>query len=703
MHIISGKMKSIPVESIRNIGIMAHIDAGKTTTTERILYYTGVTYKVGEVHEGTAVMDYMEQEQERGITITSAATACMWKDHRVNIIDTPGHVDFTAEVERALRVLDGAVIVLCGVGGVEPQTEKVWNQAAKYKIPVVAYINKMDRNGADHHDVVEQIESKLGAKPMLLQLPLGLEDEFAGVVDLIEMKAYRYSGELIGAEYEVEDIPADMLEEAQLYRDALVEQVADENLEVMELFLEKKDIPSELLHEAVREMTLELKCLPVVVGSSFKNKGVQNLLDAVIAYLPSPKDKPEAEGVNPHNGQTEVRRLADDEPFSALVFKILTDPHVGQLIFFRVYSGSINSGDSVFNSSNGKKVRVSKLLKMHADKREEVKTVSSGDIAATLGLAGVSTGDTICDPAKRIVLENIVFPDPVISSTIEPKKTSDHDKLEDVLRKLGAEDPTFKTYVDKNTGQKIISGMGELHLEILQDRILREFRVETKIGKPRVAYHETARAAAVASETYEVQAGGKQQYAGVKLRVEPLDGDEKFIFVNSADNTLLTKEFLGAIETGVKESLEAGQIAGYPVTNVKVTLLSADVNEDVSTDLAFKVAATIAFNKAFREANPVLMEPVMKIEITVQDEYLGEVIGDLKAREGKVNDMDNRNNIHVLSGTVPMSRMFGYATVIRTLTQGRAGYSLEFHDYVEMNDKKMQDVLQNQLGIYTAN
>jgi elongation factor G len=688
---------------IRNIGFMAHIDAGKTTTTERILYYTGVTYKMGEVHEGTAVMDWMDQEQERGITITAAATTCFWKDYRINIIDTPGHVDFTAEVERSLRVLDGAILVLCGVGGVEPQTEKVWYQSAKYNIPRILYINKMDRIGADYSDVVNQIEEKLAARTLLLQLPLGVEENFSGVIDLISMKAYRFTEDVEDFGYEIIDIPEMYLEEAEIHREHLLEKISEMDLEIMEMVLEKKEVREELIKAAVRRICIEQSGFPVVMGSSFKRKGVQNLLDTIVNYLPSPADMGGVKGIHPKTGKETSRKLSDDEPFSALIFKIMSDPYVGQLIYFRVYSGVAKVGSTVYNSAKGERSRLQRLLKIHANKREEVKEVRAGDIAATVGVSGATTGDTLCDERFPILLAAITFPEPVVNATIEPKLTSDHGKLDEVLAKLMSEDPTFKVHTDPNTGQTIISGMGELHLEVLRERIRREFTLNTKMGKPRVAYHETIRVPALGEEEYIKQAAGKNQYGHVKLETAPLPGRERFKFNTKIKTSAVPREFVEAIETGVKESMEVGVLAGFPVINVKVTLLAASYHEEDSTELAYKIAAASAFKKAFREAKPILLEPIMNIEIVVQDEYLGEVIGDFNAREGKVTKMDVKNNLHIVDGLVPLSTMFGYATALRTLTQGRANYSMEFEDYVEMSEKKMQDVLNNQLGIYTFN
>ncbi len=696
-------MKSVAVDRIRNIGLMAHIDAGKTTTTERILYYTGVTYKIGEVDDGTAVMDWMEQEQERGITITSAATTCFWNEHRINIIDTPGHVDFTAEVERSLRVLDGAIIVLCGVGGVEPQTEKVWYQTDKYRIPRIAYVNKMDRVGSDFADVVAQIESKFQVVALPLQLPLGCEESFAGVIDLASLKAYRYHEDLPGARPATEEIPDASRDEALLHREHLVERLAELDNEVMELFLEKKDVPEAVLKKAVRAATIGLKAVPVLLGSSFRNKGVQNLLDAVVDYLPSPADKADVAGSDPRSGRAQTRKLSDAEPLSALVFKIMTDPYVGQLVYFRVYSGVVKVGATVLNSRRGQKLRVAKLLKMHANKREEVESVHSGDIAATVGLKDVATGDTLCDERHPILLDAIQFPEPVVQATIEPRLTSEHQKLDEVLAKLVSEDPTLKSYVDAHTGQAILSGMGELHLEVIQERIKREFKIQTKLGKPRVAYYETVRQAARGEEKYVKQSGGKGQYGHVVLEVRPYDGDGKFRFLSTVKPGVIPKEFLPAIEQGVREAMDIGVIAGFPITHVEVELVDGSCDEEDATELAYKIAASLAFKAAFRKGSPIMLEPVMKIEIAVQDEYLGEVMADLSAREGRVTHMDLKNGLHVIDGQVPLALMFGYAKALRTLTQGRGNYSLEFLKYSEMSEEKMKDVLKTQLGIYTTN
>lgn len=696
-------MREIPVERIRNIGLMAHIDAGKTTTTERILFYTGVTYKIGEVDEGTAVMDWMDQEQERGITITSAATTCYWKDHRINIIDTPGHVDFTAEVERALRVLDGMILVLCGVGGVEPQTEKVWYQASKYKIPLLAYVNKMDRLGSDFFDVVSQIESKFHVKTVPMQIPLGKEEAFSGVIDLVEMKAYRYNGELPGTDFTVMDIPEGHRDEAEFHRERMIERLADFNMELMECFLEKREVSEDLIRATVREATISLGILPVFLGSSFKNKGIQNLLDAVNAYLPSPLDKGDVFGKHPQSGEVIKRRLSDQEPMSATVFKISSDPFVGQLVYFRVYSGSIKSSSYIYNSSKQTRIRILKLLKMHSNKREEVPEVFSGDIAATVGLKDVTTGDTFCDERHPVIMDSIQFPDPVVSATIEPKFSSDHQKLDEVLGKLTLEDPTLKTYMDRNTGQKILSGMGELHLEVIQERIRREFNIPSKMGKPRVAYKETIRQRSIGDEKYVRQVAGKNQFGHVKLEINPYPGNEKMKFNIKVSEKDIPREYYPFIEMGVAEAMDIGILAGYPVTNIEVNLIGGTYHESDSHEIAYKVATVNAFTQAFRKGNPILLEPYMKVEITVQDEYLGQVIDDLNSRNGKISNMSVKANMHVIGGVVPLSAMFGYAKAIRTLTQGRANYSLEFSHYNEMSEEKMNQVLKTQLGIYAIN
>lgn len=696
-------MNKISVEKIRNMGFMAHIDAGKTTTTERILYYTGITYKMGEVHDGTAEMDWMDQEQERGITITSAATTCVWNGYRINIIDTPGHVDFTAEVERSLRVLDGVVVVFCGVSGVEPQSEKVWRQADKYRIPKIAYINKMDRLGSDYSETVLQIEDKFNVDALLIQLPLGKEDNFQGVIDIVTMKAHRFSDDFHVVEYETFDIPEEYRKASEEYRESLIEKLAEHDLEIMEFFLDKKEIPENLIKKVIRRLTLSLDFVPVLMGSSFKNKGVQKLLDAIVDYLPSPMDKVWVSGITPKDNRQVTRKLSDEEPFSALVFKIMNDRHAGQLIYFRVYSGILKAGSTVYNSSKKKKIRISRLLKIHSNKLQEVKEVHSGDIAATAGISEVSTGDTLCDEREQIVLDTISFPDPVVSVTIEPKLTSHHKKLNEVLQKICNEDPTVKVKADNNTGQTIVSGMGELHMEVLRERIKREFGIQTKIGKPGVAYRETIRKSCEGEEIYANQAGAKPQFAHVSLRLEPIDFDFKYKFEVDVKKNIIPKEFYKSIELGVKEAMEVGTIAGFPVINVKVIVAGGSYNEDDSSDVAFKIASSKAFRNAFVKGNPVLLEPLMNIELTVQDEYLGDVMGDFSARDGKVMNMDMKNGVHVIDGFVPLSSMFGYATALRTLSQGRADYSMEFYKYERLSEKKMEDVLKNQLGVFSYN
>jgi len=696
-------MRTIPVEKIRNIGIMAHIDAGKTTTTERILYYTGVTYKIGDVDEGTTETDWMDQEKERGITITAAATQCFWNDYRINVIDTPGHVDFTAEVERSLRVLDGAVIVLCGVAGVQPQTEKVWHQATKYHIPRIAYVNKMDRVGSDFHEVIGQMEKKFNVKTLVLQLPLGREDQFAGVIDLISRRAYRYNGDLLGSEFSEETVSGEAAEEMEVYREHLVERIAGMDLEVMEQVVEEREPSEELLLQAIRRITLEGAGVPVLMGSSFKNKGVQPLLDAIVRFLPSPLDCPPVAGVEPKSGVAALRRPVDDEPLAALVFKIMTDPYMGQLIYFRVYSGTLRLGEVVWNARLGERVRIAKLLKMHANKREEIQEVCAGDIAATVGLKGITTGDTLCDERHPIALANITFPEPVVSTTIEPKLTSEHGKLSEVLEKMTAEDPTLRVFRDTQTGQTILSGMGELHLEVIQERIRREFNLASKLGKPRVAYRETIRKPATAEEKYLRQAAGKSQYGHVVLQMLPWNGTERFRFVNKLDDGQIPGEFIPAVEAGVRESLDVGILAGYPVAGVEVLLIGGSFHEDESTESAYKVAASMACQSAFKQGEPTLMEPVMKVEITVQEEYLGAVMGDFNARGGRVTHMEVKAGLRILEGMVPMAAMFGYASALRTLSQGRANYSLEFASYEVMTTDKMENVLRTQLGIYSIN
>jgi elongation factor G len=673
--------RTVPLEKTRNIGIMAHIDAGKTTTTERILYYTGINYKLGEVHEGTATMDWMVQEQERGITITSAATTCFWRDHRVNIIDTPGHVDFTIEVERSLRVLDGAVAVFCSVGGVEPQTETVWRQADKYGVPRLAFVNKMDRLGADFFRVVKMIEDRLGARPVVLQLPIGAEDKFIGVVDLITMKASVWEEDSLGAKFHEEAIPADLKAQADEYREKLLEAAADSDETIMEKYLEGKEISEAELRKAIRHGTLALKIVPVLCGSAFRNKGVQPMLDAVVDFLPSPSDIPPVKGVDSRTSTPAERPAKDDAPFAALAFKIMTDPFVGTLTFFRVYSGAITSGASVYNSTRSKRERIGRLLKMHANKREEIKEVYAGDIAAAVGLRTATTGDTLCDENKPVVLESIDFPDPVISIAIEPKSKADQEKLGLSLQKLATEDPSFKVRTDEETGQTIISGMGELHLEIIVDRLLREFNVGANIGKPQVAYKETVRKSVEQQGRFVRQTGGRGQYGDVWIKLDPQQAGAGFEFVDAIKGGSIPREYIPAVEKGIREATENGALAGYPVVDVKVTLFDGSYHDVDSSEIAFKIAGSMAFKQAARKANPVLLEPIMSVEVVVPEDFMGDVIGDISSRRGKVLGMDTRPAAQAIDARVPLAQMFGYATDLRSMTQGRATYTMQFSHY----------------------
>jgi len=670
------------LENIRNIGIMAHIDAGKTTTTERILYYTGVTYKMGEVHEGTAVMDWMPQEQERGITITSAATTCQWKDHRVNIIDTPGHVDFTIEVERSLRVLDGAVAVFDAVAGVEPQSETVWRQADKYRVPRIAFMNKMDRVGADFGMSMASMVERLGARPVAVQMPIGAEEKFMGPVDIVEMKAVYFKDDALGAEFATEDIPEGLKAEAKLYRERLVEALADVDEGIMEKFVEGKEIPPEEIRAALRKATLRMKLTPVLCGSAFRNKGIQQLLDAVLYYLPSPLDIPPVIGKS--DGSEATRKADDAEPFSALAFKVTTDPYVGQLTYLRVYSGVLSAGSYVYNSTKDIRERVGRLLKMHANKREELKEVRAGDIAAAVGLRGTLTGDTLCDEQKPILLEAMEFPEPVISVAIEPKTKADQEKLSSALQKLAQEDPSFRVSVNEETAQTLIAGMGELHLEIIVDRLLREFKVGANVGRPEVAYKETITAASKAEGKFIRQSGGRGQYGHVILGVEPFTGEKGFEFVNKIVGGAVPREYIPAVEKGVKESMNTGVLSGYPVINIRVTLHDGSYHEVDSSEMAFKIAASMAFKDAVKKARPVLLEPVMAVEVVTPDTYMGDVIGDLSARRGKVQSITKRGAAQVIKTLVPLKDMFGYATDLRSKTQGRATYTMQFSHYEEV-------------------
>ena len=693
-----------PLRQTRNIGIMAHIDAGKTTTTERVLYYTGVSHKMGEVHDGAAVMDWMAQEQERGITITSAATTCYWQGTKINIIDTPGHVDFTIEVERSLRVLDGGVVVFCAVGGVEPQSEAVWRQADRYGVPRIAFINKMDRIGADPERCIEMMRRRLGARPVPVQIPVGREGTFRGVIDLIDMKLLRWDDESLGATMSSEEVPEDLLEEAEMAREALVEQISDLDDEVLARFLEGAEVGGEILRAALRKGTLELKVVPVLLGAAFRNKGVQPLLDAIVHYLPSPLDiapvvgyKPPARGGNDDELVEGLRAAADDAPFSALAFKIMTDPHVGQLTFFRVYSGGLTSGSVVWNAGKGKRERVTRILRMHANKREEVAEIWAGDIGAAVGLKHTVTGDTLCVESDPIVLETMNVPEPVISIVIEPKTNADQDRLATSLQKLAMEDPSFRVSTDEETGQTLISGMGELHLEIIVDRLLREFKVDARVGRPQVAYRETVTQPALGEGTFERQIGGQAQFAHVSMRFEPNERGEGYVFADES-NGQIPKPFVAAARDGAREALEAGVVAGYPLLDVVATLVGGTWREGESTELAFKIAATFAFRDAATRAAPTLLEPVMEIEIVTPDETMGDVIGDLSARRGRVVGVDSYGGIHTIRGEAPLANLFGYATDVRSATQGRATHSMRFGYYAPIPTKDAESVIQRARG-----
>ena len=685
------------LENTRNIGIMAHIDAGKTTTTERILFYTGVNYRLGETHDGTATMDWMEQEQERGITITSAATTCHWKGVRINIIDTPGHVDFTVEVERSLRVLDGSVTVLCAKGGVEPQTETVWRQADKYHVPRLVYVNKMDMMGADFYNVLKMMDERLKCNAVPIQLPIGKEDTLRGVVDLIKMKAYVFYDDL-GKDMREEEIPADMAELAKQYRDHMLESISDQDEEIMMLYLEGEEIPEKMIRTALRKATIGYKIVPVTCGSSYKNKGVQELLDAIVEYMPSPLDKKAISGVNPKTEEEETREPSDDAPFSALAFKIMTDPYVGKLAFFRVYSGTLESGKTVINTNKNQRERMGRILLMHANHREDLDCVYSGDIAAAVGLKNTTTGDTLCDAAHPIVLESMEFPEPVIRVAIEPKTKAGQEKMGLALAKLAEEDPTFKTYTDEETGQTIIAGMGELHLEIIVDRLLREFKVEANVGAPQVAYKETITKAVTQETKYVRQSGGKGQYGHVKILVEPNESGKGFEFINKTVGGSVPKEYIPAVEQGVKGAMESGVLAGFPVVDVKVTLLDGSYHEVDSSEMAFKIAGSMAFKEACQKAGPVVLEPIMKVCIIVPDEYMGDVIGDVTSRRGNIQGLTQRNGAQQIDCFVPLSEMFGYATNLRSRTQGRGQFTMEPSHYVELNKALTEAVVSKRKG-----
>ena len=696
--------RKVTLENTRNIGIMAHIDAGKTTTTERILYYTGVNYKIGETHEGTATMDWMEQEQERGITITSAATTCYWKGSkdqfprtRINIIDTPGHVDFTVEVERSLRVLDGSVTVMCAKGGVEPQSETVWRQADHYHVPRMVYVNKMDMLGADFYHVLDMIHDRLKCNAVPIQLPIGKEESFKGIIDLVEMDADIYYDQL-GKDMRVEPIPADMMDLANEYREKLLDAVSMFDDEIMEMYLEGKDIPTDKIRAAIRKATVAVEMVPVTCGSSYRNKGVQKLLDAIVDYMPAPTDIPAIVGTNPKTDQEEDRHASDDEPFSALAFKIMTDPYVGRLSFFRVYSGTLNTGSAVLNATKGKRERVGRLLQMHANHREDLETVYSGDIAAVVGLKNTTTGDTLCDEKHPIVLESMEFPEPVIRVAIEPKTKAGQEKMAIALAKLAEEDPTFRTYTDEETGQTIIAGMGELHLEIIVDRLLREFKVEANVGAPQVAYKETIRKAVDQDTKYARQSGGKGQYGHVKIHVEPNESGKGYEFINKVVGGAIPKEYIPAIDAGIQGAMLSGTVAGYPVVDVKVTLYDGSYHEVDSSEMAFKIAGSMAFKEAMRKADPTLLEPIMKVSVIVPEEYMGDVIGDISARRGQIQGYEMRAGAQQIDAFVPLAEMFGYATDLRSRTQGRGQYTMEPSHYIELPRGLQEKLINKRTG-----
>jgi elongation factor G len=686
-------MRLYPIEKVRNIGIMAHIDAGKTTSTERILFYTGITYKMGEVDEGTAVMDWMVQEQERGITITSAATTCYWDNHRINIIDTPGHVDFTAEVERSLRVLDGAIIILCGVGCVEPQTETVWRQADRYRVPRIVYVNKMDRIGADPEAAVKQIKTRLNARPLVIQLPLGREDSFRGVIDLVGMKEIDWGVDLLGTKFEVKEISAANREEARAKRSEMIEVLSDTDDAIMEKYLSGAEISDAELKRAIRKGMISLQFVPVLYGASFRNKGIHPLLDAIVNYLPSPADIPPVVGYHPRTLAAETRRVSDAEPFSALVFKIMTDPFVGSLAYFRVYSGKAKIGSVLYNPVKDEEERISRLLEMHANKRKDLKEVYAGDIAALASIKNLSTGDTLCLRSQPIILESIKFPEPVLSATIEPRTKVEHAKLAGALRKLVREDPTFKVVQDPQTGQTLVWGMGELHLEIIMDRLGREFGVQAHLGKPQVAYKETVLQAGEGEGKYIRQTGGRGQYGHCRVAVEPLKRGKGFVFVDETRGGIIPREFISSVQDGVKEAMEAGILAGFPLVDVKTTLIDGSWHEVDSTPLAFKIAGSMAFRDAASKARPVLLEPLMQLEVVSPDEYLGNIVGDLNARRGKIEGMEMRGGSRVIKSLVPLAEMFGYATQLRTLTQGRGVFSMEFLRYEQAPAQVSEEII----------
>ena len=684
--------RAVSLEMTRNIGIMAHIDAGKTTATERILYYTGKTHKIGDTHEGTATMDWMAQEQERGITITSAATTAFWKGHRINIIDTPGHVDFTVEVERSLRVLDGSVTVFCAKGGVEPQSETVWHQANKYKVPRMAFVNKMDIMGADFYNVIHMMHDRLKCHPLPIQLPIGAEDDFKGIIDLMEMKAYIYNDEL-GNDISVIDIPDDMKEKAEQYHAEMVEAIAETDDALMEKVLEDEELTIDELKKALRAATIANDLVPVCCGTAYRNKGVQKLLDAIVDYMPSPIDIPPIDGIDPETGEETVRHSSDTEPFSALAFKIATDPFVGKLCFFRVYSGTVDAGATVYNSTKGKSERMGRILMMHANHRQDIETCYAGDIAAAVGLKQTTTGDTLCDPKHEVILESMEFPEPVIRVAIEPKTKASQEKMGIALAKLAEEDPTFKTYTDEETGQTIIAGMGELHLEIIVDRLLREFKVEANVGKPQVAYRETIRKNVDVENKYARQSGGKGQYGHVKIRVFPNEAGKGYEFVNKVVGGAIPKEYIPAVDAGIQGAMQSGVLAGYPVVDIKVELYDGSYHEVDSSEMAFKIAGSMALKDALRKANPVILEPIMKVVVIVPETYMGDVIGDLNSRRGQIQGMEARNGVEEIRAMVPLSEMFGYATDLRSKTQGRGQYTMEPSHYSEVPKSVAEDIM----------
>lgn len=689
--------RQTPLDKLRNIGIMAHIDAGKTTTTERILFYTGRVHKMGEVHEGAATMDWMVQEQERGITITSAATTCHWKDHRINIIDTPGHVDFTVEVERSLRVLDGAVAVFCAKGGVEPQSETVWRQADRYGVPRIAYVNKMDTLGADFSRVIGMMKERLGANPVAVQIPIGVEDTFRGIIDLITERAFIYIDDL-GTESEETEIPGELQETVAEYREKLREAVAEVDEDLMAKYLEGEDMTQDEIKAALRKGTIAVQLIPVFCGSSYKNKGVQLLLDGVIDYLPSPLNIPSVRGLNPENGEEDVRKASDSEPFAALAFKIMTDPYVGKLCFFRVYSGVLTSGSYVYNASKGRRERIGRILQMHANHREDIAEVLTGDIAAAVGLKDTTTGDTLCLEDKAVVLESMQFPEPVISVAIEPKTKLDQDKMGASLAKLSEEDPTFRMYTDQETGQTIIQGMGELHLEIIVDRLLREFKVQANVGKPQVAYKETIRKAVKAEGKFVRQSGGRGQYGHVWVEFEPGEPGAGFEFVNKIVGGAVPKEYIAPVEAGIREAMQNGVLAGYPLVDIRATIYDGSYHDVDSSEMAFKIAGSMALKNGSAKANPALLEPLMKVEVVVPEEYMGDVIGDINARRGKIEGLEARAGAQVIRGFVPLAEMFGYATVLRSKTQGRGTYTMQFSHYEEVPRSVGEEIIAKAQG-----